>query len=288
MGSKVAFANAKRANLFRIDPAELVLIVDTDHPLYDERVHLPVEESLVRNIAVYGVIEPVIVAKLGDQPVVVDGRQRVKAAREASDRLEKEGRERIMVPCFMRRGNAEALFGVSISANEHRKDDSPLGKSDKLLRLLAIGRTEEDCADIFGVSGQTIANWLVLAELPNAIKDAVDRGVLSATAAASLHGLDHKACKTALASLIAAGAKPGKRASKRKVAQTTGKVTYKFRSKADAIEAAPAKYHEDIKPLLAGSPAARISRIASELGSVEGIRTNPAFVALKALVDSGE
>lgn len=288
MGSKKqAFENAKRANLYRFDPRDLMLIDDPEHPLYDERVHLPTEERLVKNIAMHGVIEPVIIAKNADgKAMVVDGRQRVKAALEASDRLEAEGKERVMVPCFVRRGNGESLFGVSVSANEHRKDDSPLGRASKMLRLLETGRTEEECAVIFGVTSQTIQNWLKLVELPNAVQDAVDRGVISATAASGLSGLDHKECKTALAKLIAESG--GKKPSKRKVTKAAGGKGYRFLSKKDALEAAPQKYQEEIKPLLAGSPAARVSRIVAELANIEGIRTNPAYVALRYMVDSGE
>jgi ParB family chromosome partitioning protein len=287
MGSKKqAFEHGKRANLYRFDPRDLVLIEDPEHPLYDERVHLPTEESLVKNIMMHGVIKPVVISKIGGDPVVVDGRQRVKASLEASDRLEAEGKERVRVPCLVRPGNAELLLGVAVSANEHRKDDSPLGRAHKMLRLLEAGRTEEECAVIFGVTGQTIANWLKLAELPNAVQYAVDVGDISATAASELSGLGHKECKAALVKLIAESG--GKRPSKRKATKAAGRGGYKFRSRKDALEAAPQKYQEEIKPMLAGSPAARIARIAEELGGIAALRTNPAYVALKAMVDSGE
>jgi ParB family chromosome partitioning protein len=287
MGAKKqAFDSGKRANLYRFDPRDLVLVDDPEHPLYDERVHLPTEESLVRNIAMHGVIEPVIICKIGGDPVVVDGRQRVKAALEASDRLEAEGKERVLVPCMTRRGNAESLFGVSVSANEHRKDDSPLGRAHKMLRLLETGRSAEECSIIFGVTPQTITNWLTLVELPNAVQDAVDRGDISATAASCLSGLSHRECKLALAKLLSEAG--SKKPSKRKVVQATGGNGYRFRTRKDALEAAPQKYREQIKPLLAGSPAARIVMILAELAKVEGIRTNHAYVALCAMVNSKE
>lgn len=287
MGSKKqAFEHGTRANLYRFDPRDIVLVDDPDHLLYDERVHLPTDESLVRNIIMHGVIKPVVINKIDDNPVVVDGRQRVKAALIASDRLEAEGKARLKVPCMIRRGNAETLLGVAVSANEHRKDDSPLGRAHKMLRLLGAGYTEDECVIIFGVSGQTIANWLKLVELPNAVQDAVDRGAISATAASGLSGLGHKECKTALAKLVSESG--GKKPSKRKVIKATGGSGYKFRSRKDALDAAPQKYQQEIRPLLAGSPAARIARIAEELGGIAALRTNPAYVALKSMVDCGE
>lgn len=288
--AKKAFEGVKRTDAYRFDPADLILIDDPEHPLYDERVHLPTEESMVRNIAMLGVIEPVVISKIGGKAIVVDGRQRVKAAREASDRLEQEGRERILVPCVVRPGNAEGLFGVAVSANEHRKDDTPLGRASKMLKLLEHGRTEQECADIFGVTLKTISNWMKLVELPNDVQDAVDRGQLSSSAAAGLSGLEPKECKSALTKLLSQptkrtqDGKKKKKVSASQVMATTGRSAYKFRSKADALEAAPQKYREEIAPMLAGSPAARVARLASELGKHPDMRTHPAWVALKAMV----
>ncbi|MBD3709295.1 hypothetical protein IE996_11560 [Klebsiella pneumoniae] len=55
-------------------------VTDKTHPLYDERVHLPIEEGMVLNIAELGVLEPIIVWKDPETGLtcVVVGRQRVK------------------------------------------------------------------------------------------------------------------------------------------------------------------------------------------------------------------
>lgn len=204
--SKTAI-DAPRGNVFLLEPEKLVLVTETDHPLYDPRVHDDPEESLIRNIMVYGVIEPVIVRVNGDAVEVVAGRQRVKASIEANKRLYAEGKEKIRIPCIVRRGQEADLFGVTVSENEQRRDDNPLAKADKAQRLLNMGKTEEDVAIAFGVSTQTIKNWLKLQELSAPVRNAVERGEISATAAGELAGLSGEEQKARMEEMKAAGGK---------------------------------------------------------------------------------
>jgi hypothetical protein len=64
----------------------LHLVTDKTHPLYDERVHLPIDEGMVLNIMELGVLEPIIVWKDPETGLtcVVVGRQRVKHTLEAN------------------------------------------------------------------------------------------------------------------------------------------------------------------------------------------------------------
>jgi len=206
MASKTAI-DAPRTNAFMVEPERLVLVTDKEHPLYDPRVHDAPEESLIRNIMVYGVIEPVIVRTNGDAIEVVAGRQRVKASIEANKRLEAEGKEPLRVPCMVKRGQEADLFGVTISENEQRRDDTPLAKADKAQRLLNMGKTEEELAIAFGVSRQTVKNWLKLQELSAPVRKAVERGEIPATAAGELSGLSGEEQKKRLEEMKAAGGK---------------------------------------------------------------------------------
>ncbi|MPU35299.1 hypothetical protein FK479_15890 [Klebsiella quasipneumoniae] len=52
-----------KTNVLTFEPEHLHLITDKTHPLYDERVHLPIDEGMVLNIAELGVLEPIIVWK---------------------------------------------------------------------------------------------------------------------------------------------------------------------------------------------------------------------------------
>ncbi len=41
-----------KTNVLNFEPENLHLVTDKTHPLYDERVHLPIEKGMVLNIAV--------------------------------------------------------------------------------------------------------------------------------------------------------------------------------------------------------------------------------------------
>lgn len=183
-----------RLNAFGMNPDSITIIgLDTkdgpEHALYDKRINLPVSEALVLNIMAIGVIEPVIVFKDGDRVLVVAGRQRVRAAREANKRLTAQGAEPIVVPAMAKRGSDGTMLGVMISENELRVEDLLESKLPKLEKYLATGATEEDAAIRFGVTGQTIRNWLALLEAAPAVKKAVQGGLLSATAGAKIASL---------------------------------------------------------------------------------------------------
>lgn len=183
--------DAKRGDAFWFDPNDVIIEEEDHNPLFDERTKTPVDEGLVNSILYerQGVLLPIVVRKVGGEPYVVDGRQRVKAAREANKRLKDQGAEPLLVPAVNWRGDDKAAMSVMISANEHRLEDSVLVKAQKLGRYLNQGGTNSEASVNFGVSLGTISNWLKLLELDDKVKKLVESGRLSATVAAELHDL---------------------------------------------------------------------------------------------------
>jgi len=218
---KAAFTG-KRGDIFYLKPDELRIETQKEAALYDPRADLPVDENLVKNIMVYGVIVPIVVAKLDGSPVVVDGRQRAKAAAEASRRLVAEGKEPILVPCVLRKDTTEDLFGVSVSANEQRQDDSPLLKAQKSAKLQNMGKSVDEVAVLFGVTPQAVYQWDKLLKCAAPVRKAVEAGQLTASAAVQLAGLPAAEQTEKLAELLASS--NGKRPTARKArAAATGK-----------------------------------------------------------------
>jgi ParB family chromosome partitioning protein len=179
---------ASRRDCYLFDPTKLKLVTDEKHHLYDPRVKLPVDEALVESIMfdAQGVIEPVVVTKDGEDAVVVDGRQRVKAAVEANKRLKKAGEVQVKVPCIVRRGTAKHLAGTAVMANELRRDDDILVRAKKATNLSNYGYTEEEIAIMFGVTKQTILNWLAIGSLDKTVKSAIKDGKIPASHAMRL------------------------------------------------------------------------------------------------------
>jgi ParB family chromosome partitioning protein len=238
MASKIE--GASRTNAYNIDPTDLTLVTDKAHPLYDPRVTMPLDEAMVRSIMFQGVIEPVVITRDGDTCLVVDGRQRVRAAVEANKRLEKEGKETIKVTCVLRRGNESDLFGVAISANENRQDDTPLGRATKCQRYMNMGRSEAEAAVTFGVTTQCIRQWMKVLECSATVRKAVEEGKIAASAAAQLADLAAEDQESALAGALADCETPGSngktaRPTARKVAKAAGKAAAKMRSRREIL-----------------------------------------------------
>lgn len=192
--SPFADVDGKRQDAFLVFPEDLVIIgLDTkdgtEHPLWDPRIMDPVEPKMVANVRAYGVFEPVIMQRLEDGRVVVlDGRQRVRAAREANKQAKAAGEEPMRVPVAnIRKGDVATAQGIMISANEIRRDDTMAVKAEKAKKLVEVyGRTQAEVATMFGVSVEAVRGWLALADAPEEVKQAVASGAVAPSTAVAI------------------------------------------------------------------------------------------------------
>ncbi|HHD2650974.1 TPA: ParB/RepB/Spo0J family partition protein, partial [Klebsiella pneumoniae] len=164
--SKVVYGASGKTNVLTFEPESLHLVTDKTHPLYDERIHLPIDEGMVLNIKELGVLEPIIVWKDPETGLtcVVVGRQRVKHTLEANKLLLKEGKAPLLVPGVVKRGSANQMAKYMVSENEIRRPDTPLGRAKKMSDALDRGLDEDDIAVLFGCSVQTVRATLSLLE----------------------------------------------------------------------------------------------------------------------------
>lgn len=202
----------KRSEMWRIDPDVCVVIgLDTkdgpEHPLYDARIELPVPEAFIKNVDAIGVQQAVqVIRGPAGEPVIVNGRQRIRACRIANKRRRKRGEEPWLVPCEPRSGSGAFLSMVAISTNEYVQQDSPVAKANKAARLVnEMGMSPAEVAVGFGVTSQTIRNWLRLLELDHKVQKAVERGIVKPTQAIQLHGLPAEEQREKLESLTSSG-----------------------------------------------------------------------------------
>lgn len=207
-----------------VDPASVTIVgLDTeanaDDPLYDERVNLPLDESMVLNIMALGVLNPVSVARDGDNLFVVDGRQRVRATREAAKRQQALGEIPTMLPVIEVKGNDNRLASVMISTNEIRRSDETLTRAYKASRLMDRLRDAEQVAVLFGVSPQTIRNWGRVTDAIQEIQDAVRDELITFTDGMNLGSLDRSEQKAELDKLLALLAKKNKGEKKPKAVE---------------------------------------------------------------------
>lgn len=220
MGTKdtrAAHGAAGKKDMLLFDPDKLVLVEEPEHDLYDERVKWEPAESMILNIMTYGVLEPVLVRKNTEtgQTEVVDGRQRIKACREANKRLRKSGQEPWRVEAVVRRSDAGTAIGMMLSSNEQRFEDTPLNRARKAQRMIERGKTEEEVSVALGVSKTTVGNLLKLIDAPAAVRNAVDAGKITATDGYKLAKLEPDKARVAVDKLVEhAPRTPGKKRSR--------------------------------------------------------------------------
>lgn len=237
MSDKKAF-DFSRGNMYMVDPDEVCIVggadlppgergpLDTEdpgptHPLFDERLGDPVDESDVANVDTFGVLEPILIVKREEpegHPVacVNDGRFRVRWARLVNRARKKAGLAPIKIGAVNQRGDDTRQQGVMISTNQVRKNDDPTVMLAKLKRYMERGVTIEDCAPVFKRSVSTLKQLLAYDDTAiDAVKKAVDNGKIEQTTAAEIARVkDPEKQKAALAEVLAS-APVGKKASKR-------------------------------------------------------------------------
>jgi ParB family chromosome partitioning protein len=187
-----ASLEAKRGNIFYVEPENLTLVTDKSSPLYDERVDMPLNHGLVENMRKHGWFGVLPVRKNGSEIEVEDGRQRVKAALEANKLRIKDGKEEFLIAVQTRRDDESEALGLMIAANEFRVNDSMLVKARKANRYMKLGHSEAEAGVQFGVSAVAIKQWIRLLDAAPEVQKAIDKGEVNAVDARKLAELTHE------------------------------------------------------------------------------------------------
>lgn len=112
-----------------------------------------------------------MVRRSGNGYELVAGERRLRAAAQA-------GLDR--VPVVIRELSDEEAAEVSIIENVQREDLNPIEKAQAYKRLMEeFGLSQEDVSERVGHDRSTIANFVRLLVLPDAVQEAVSRGTLS-------------------------------------------------------------------------------------------------------------
>lgn len=253
--SKVVYGASGKTNVLTFEPESLYLVTDKTHPLYDERVHLPIDEGMVLNIKELGVLEPIIVWKDPETGLtcVVVGRQRVKHTLEANKLLLNEGKDPLLVPGVVKRGSANQMAKYMVSENEIRRPDTPLGRAKKMSDALDRGLDEDDIAVLFGCSVQTVRATLALLEATQAVREAVEAGTINVTQARQLASLKPEEQREKVKQIETATAGITGHEKARRQRQVLGEAKPRIKSRkeiAKALEDASGEYAEALRWVL--------------------------------------
>ena len=139
-------------------------------------------EDLVASIKSHGILQPILVRRLGPERYeIIAGERRWRAAQTA---------QLHQVPVVVKDFTDAEVMEVALVENIQRADLTAIEEALGYQRLIEeFGQTQDAIAGIVGKSRSHIANTLRLLTLPAPIKDLVDRGDLSAGHARALIGV---------------------------------------------------------------------------------------------------
>ena len=152
--------------------------------------------ELVHSIREIGLLQPVVVRRVGDGYELVAGERRLRASREAG---------LTHIPAIVRQTDDDDLLRDALLENLHRADLNALEEAAAYQQLLSdFGCTQDELARRIGRSRPQVTNTLRLLRLPPDVQRRVAAGVLSAGHARALLSLDDTADMEALATRIVA------------------------------------------------------------------------------------
>lgn len=207
----------KRGTYYQLNPkADLVVIGwDTkhrsraEHPLFQDRALLPVNQFLVKSIKAKNVRQNVIARKNGTRPdgtpilEVIAGRQRTKAARVANEELIAEGEAPWLIPVFVVQEDDSSAQELTEIENSQRVDEDPINRAKGMKYHLDKGKDEEYVANvIFGCDVQTMKRTMALLDLDDEVVNAVRDKRMSAHAAYEMRNQSRENQREILNSLL--------------------------------------------------------------------------------------
>lgn len=138
-------------------------------------------KELVASIQASGLLQPVVVRPQGSSYELIAGERRWRA-------VQRLGWTRI--PAVIKEADDKTLLTLALIENLQRDDLSPIDEALGYQRLQEqFGVAQAEVARLVGRDRSTVANLLRLLALPEAVRDLVDHGALSAGHARALLGL---------------------------------------------------------------------------------------------------
>lgn len=167
----VELVDVPGARLAHLDPNDIVPNAQQPRTVFDESDLA----ELVQSIREVGVLQPIVVRPLNDEPgkyELVMGERRLRATKEAGLSI---------IPAVVRETADVDMLRDALLENLHRAQLNPLEEASAYQQLLAdFGITQEELATRIGRSRPQITNTLRLLKLPQAVQLRVAAGVLTA------------------------------------------------------------------------------------------------------------
>ena len=138
---------------------------------------------LAESIKSHGIVQPVLVRRVGDHYELVAGERRWRAAKLAGLRA---------IPAVVKEIADKDLLEVALIENVQREDLNPIEEAQAYSKLIeTVGLTQEALAERVGRDRSYITNYLRLLKLPEDIQQLVRQKRISTGHARTLLALQH-------------------------------------------------------------------------------------------------
>lgn len=138
-------------------------------------------QELAESIKQYGVIQPLVLRKIGDKYEIIAGERRYKASQMAGLQS---------VPAIITDLDDKQSAEVALVENLQRADLTAIEEAQSYKKLLDMGYTQDELAKKMGLAQSTVANKLRLLNLSIPVKDALLNNKISERHARSLLNLN--------------------------------------------------------------------------------------------------
>jgi ParB family transcriptional regulator, chromosome partitioning protein len=185
-----------------LSPIEALLQVDIDlidPSPFQPRTRFREEalEELARSIRASGIVQPLVVRRVGHRYQLIAGERRWRAAQRAA---------MSRVPAVVRDVRDDMALEMTLVENLQREDLNPIEQARAFQRLVdEFHLTQEEVADRTGKDRATIANSVRLLRLEDPIQQLLEEGRLSAGHGRALLAVDDPKERLELARRIARG-----------------------------------------------------------------------------------
>lgn len=229
-------AETESQQVMEVDLAEVEADPNQPRQLFDEEKI----DELAASIREHGVIQPLLVRRVGHGYRLVAGERRLRAAVKAG--LSK-------VPVVVREMDDREAMEVSLVENLQREDLGPLEQASAFQRLAdEFQLTQEEIARRVGKSRPEVANTVRLLRLEPEVKVLITEGRMSGGHGRALVGLERDA-QIRLAKLVVSGG-----LSVRKTEEMVAAESKKPRKAAEVRQTSRRRDAEDILRTALGSP----------------------------------
>jgi len=152
-------------------------------------------DDLARSVREHGIVQPLVVTRAGDRFRLIAGERRFRAAQRAG---------LSSVPAVIKDLQKEGdALQIALIENIQREDLNPIEEANAYHQLHdEFGLTQEEISKRVGKERSTVANFLRLLKLPEAVRQRLASGQLSMGHARALLSLDSAKKQEALADRI--------------------------------------------------------------------------------------